>query len=120
MRARKKDLTVLLSAWQHAITRSDLIKNALLAATQEAPIPRRLCEKPDASMETEMENVCMQSIIVRAPARLPRHLFFFRVRAAMRGGVVAVKIKYGIESEGCRAAYSARKGQLFWACAKLS
>jgi hypothetical protein len=37
-----------------------------------------------------------QSIIVRAPARPPRHLFFFRVRAAMRGGV-AVKIKYGME-----------------------
>jgi hypothetical protein len=100
MRTRKKDPTVLLSAWQHAITRSDLIKNALLAATQEAPIPRRLCEKPDASMETEMENVCMQSIIVRAPARPARHLFFFRVRAAIYicgGAGVAVKIKYGIE-----------------------
>lgn len=46
--------TAVLSARQHAITRSDLIKNALLAATQEAPFPRQLCEKAAGSMETEM------------------------------------------------------------------
>lgn len=52
--ASAKKNSAVVSARQHAITRSDLIKNALLAATQEARFPRQLCEKAAGSMETEM------------------------------------------------------------------
>lgn len=90
MRARKKRARCV--ARQRAITRSDLIKNALLAATQEAPIPRRLCEKPDGSMETEMLNACAEHNC--ACTCKTATCFTPRIRALLMRGGVAVKIKY--------------------------